>query len=73
MQEDLKDLQDDAKVDNLAENGETTPEAGFSQEYDTRETVQNEQKWYGAGDETRVYNGDSTHTQNVPTFGRDLF
>lgn len=75
MEKDFDDLQAEAVPDVLAENGTTTPEAGFGQEYTESATRQNEQQWTGAGDETRVYVDGANPTPNVPGFGigRDLF
>lgn len=73
MDEDLKELQNEAASEKLAKNGETTAEAGFGQEYDEPKIDQNEQKWTGAGDETKVYSGEERSSFSVPSFSRDLF
>lgn len=73
MDEDLKELQNEAAPEKLAENGETTAEAGFGQEYDEPKIDQNEQKWTGAGDETQVYSGEERASFSAPSFSRDLF
>lgn len=74
MPEDFDDLQRDAVPDTLAQNGDTTPEAGYAQEYTEPETRQNEQTWVGAGDDTQVYT-DGANPRRTPGFsiGRDLF
>lgn len=74
MPEDFDDLQRDAVPDTLAQNGDTTPEAGYAQEYTEPETRQNEQTWVGAGDDTQVY-ADGANPRRTPGFGigRDLF